>query len=198
MEYHEAVYALNHELETKYNGLHRHCLRVARYSLMIAQALAVDEIQQRSLYDGAIIHDIGKIMIPENILNKPGKLSETEFRLVKKHTTAGYIIAKKTGVLESLLPSILYHHERIDGKGYPAGLCDAEIPLNAKIIAIADSFDAMTCNRPYRKAMPLDAAISELIANSGSQFDSNLVEMFLNSPNFGILDEQLGSVANEA
>ncbi|MBZ4666650.1 HD-GYP domain-containing protein [Mahella sp.] len=160
-------------------GLYEHSKRVAEYALMLADKIGLDESQRQMIYESAMLHDIGKSEIPDHILNKPGRLTPEEYDVIKEHTIAGYNAIKDINELKSLGPAILHHHERIDGQGYPCGLHGDDIPLAARILAIADSFDAMTSYRPYRKAMTIQEAADELRANSGSQFDGRLVDCFL-------------------
>lgn len=125
------------------------------------------------------LHDIGKITIDEAILNKPGKLTDEEWSIIKRHPEIGYRIISTSPEYQEIAYDILSHHERYDGKGYPQGLKGDEIPLRARIVAIADAYDAMTSNRPYRKALTKDEAIHEIMKASGTQFDPALVEIFL-------------------
>lgn len=179
-----AISALYDLINTKQPNLHEHCKRVAEYALMLADKAGLDESQRQILYDSAMLHDIGKAKVPGYILNKPGKLTPEEYDVIKEHTVAGYNIIKEIKELKPLCPAILHHHERIDGQGYPCGLQGDDIPLPARILAIADSFDAMTSYRPYKNALTIQEAGDELRANSGSQFDGRLVECFLSLPIF--------------
>jgi HD-GYP domain-containing protein (c-di-GMP phosphodiesterase class II) len=135
------------------------------------------ELDELSLL--ATLHDIGKICIAENILLKPAKLSSEEWELVKKHPEIGYRIASSSPELATVAEAILHHHERWDGKGYLKGLKGEEIPLLSRIIAIVDSFDAMTNDRPYRKSFSIEEALVEIEMCSGTQFDPKLVESFI-------------------
>ncbi len=122
------------------------------------------------IYVAGILHDVGKIGVPDRVLLKAGTLSDEEFDIIKQHPEIGYRIVEQLGKLHFTLPGVLYHHERWDGRGYPQGLAGDDIPLMARIIAVADSFDAMTSSRPYRNAMPLSQAcdiIHDAAANSG-------------------------------
>ena len=125
------------------------------------------------------LHDIGKIAIDDSILNKPGKLDDKEWEAIKKHPEIGYRILSATPEYSEIAQDILSHHERYDGKGYPRGLVGEEIPIRARIISIADAFDAMISDRPYRKAMTTYEAIEEIKRNSGSQFDPEISKIFL-------------------
>lgn len=126
-----------------------------------------------------MLHDIGKIGINESILNKPGKLSEEEYEMVKLHPKMGADIIKGIKFLEPVVPIIYHHQERYDGKGYPDGIKGEQIPIGARIIAVLDTYDAMTTDRPYRKALSREAAIAEVKRCSGTQFDPQVVEVFL-------------------
>lgn len=141
--------------------------------------LASKEIEK--IYLAARLHDIGKIGINTTILNKPQKLSAEEFAHIKDHPIIGAEIIKKVNTMADLVPLILHHHERYDGKGYPAGLKDDQIPLGSRIIALADSLDAMTSHRPYKNPYPFSKALNEIVANSGSQFDPQVVNVFLSA-----------------
>ncbi len=151
-----------------------HSVRVAEYSEKIARELKLNEYDIELLINLANLHDLGKIQIDLSILNKPGKFNQEDWEEVKKHPVVGYDIVKEITFLKSEAKSILYHHERIDGSGYPYGVKGEEIPLFAKILAVADSYDAMTTSRPYRNARSNSEAIIELKNNSGTQFDINV------------------------
>ena len=127
----------------------------------------------------AILHDIGKIMVSQEILNKPGRLTMDEYEIIKQHPETGYQILKSVDEYASLALDVLYHHERIDGKGYPEGLKGEEIPLVARIIAVADAYEAMTATRPYHVPKTKVEAIEELLKCSGSQFDAEIVRVFV-------------------
>ena len=159
-----------------------HTKRVVDYSLAIARELGLPEEYYVRLELAAALHDIGKLGVRDDVLLKNGPLTAEEFAQMKKHPTYGEEILKHIKHLEDVIPGIKYHHERCDGKGYPYGLKGEEIDITARIIAVADSFDAMTTNRPYRSALSLDVAINELIRFSGTQFDTAVVEAFLSTP----------------
>jgi HD-GYP domain-containing protein (c-di-GMP phosphodiesterase class II) len=156
-----------------------HSERVNELSLKIGKALELNPDQMQLLNFTSILHDIGKIGIPEDILKKPEKLSDKEYALIKEHTIKGYKILLPIKQLNGCLDSILYHHERIDGKGYPQGLSGDQIPLFARIIAVADTFDAMTSHRAYRKAKKMDEVIQELKDVSGKQLDADITRVFI-------------------
>ena len=156
-----------------------HARRLIRYSFLIGQSLKLKDKQLNELELLSTLHDIGKIGISDLILNKPGKLSEEEWVEMKKHPEIGYRIAMSTSELAPIAEYILYHHERWDGTGYPQGLKGEEIPLLSRIIAVADAYDAMMEDRPYRKALTKEEACQELCRNAGTQFDPYIVEVFL-------------------
>lgn len=166
-------------LEARDAYTHGHSQRVGLYSCWIAEELGYDQEQMQVLYHGGVLHDIGKIAVREEVLNKPGRLTAEEYEHIKIHPTVGYNILKQIGDLEPLLPIVLSHHERIDGKGYPQCTPGEDIPLNARIAAIADTFDALTSNRPYRDGMPLEKAIAILESVKGTQLDADLVDIFI-------------------
>ena len=156
-----------------------HTKRVTEFSLAIAEYLNLTEEEKFTLKLSAILHDIGKIGIEDKILRKQARLSEEEFEIMKKHPVFGAEILKHIEQLKEVLKGTLYHHERYDGKGYPEGLKDGDIPLIARIIAVADTFDAMTSDRPYRKALPDEVALEEIIRQKNTQFDPEIVEAFV-------------------
>ncbi len=157
--------------------LKRHSLNVCYFSLKTAQYAGYDLNRIKVLAVGALIHDIGKSCIDEKILNKPGKLTENEFEIVKQHTVMGAKMIEQIDNSNIYLPIILYHHERWDGNGYE-GLSGKEIPDLASIVSITDAFDAMTSPRPYQSPKTLTAALKELKMNKGIQFNPDLVDAF--------------------
>lgn len=156
-----------------------HSERVAGYALIIGKAIGLSDKDLKHLRIAALLHDIGRMEIPDNILNKKGKLTEEEYNVIKKHPDQGVEIIKSLPNLGSIIEDVRHHHERYDGKGYPAGISKQEMPLGARIIAVADAFDAMQSERPYRRAMHVVEAAKELKEGSGSQFDPELVGAFL-------------------
>jgi two-component system response regulator RpfG len=158
-----------------------HVLRMARFSRLIAEGMGLDENRCSLIEMAAPMHDIGKIGIPDNILLKPGKLSHEEFSIMKTHSTIGYHILKSShSKYISLGADIaLSHHERYDGGGYPNGLKDKSIPLDARIVAVADVYDALTTERPYKKAWSNQEALEYIYSNKGSHFDPVCVEAFM-------------------
>ena len=175
----ESLRAIIASLEEKDSYTHGHSIRVAEYSVMIAEELGFSESQVREVELSALFHDIGKIGIPDSILMKPARLTPAEFEIMKSHPVRSAQIMEKISALHNLIPGIRHHHERFDGLGYPDGLQGNEIPLYARIILIADTYDAMTSTRPYRLALDKEVAIAELRHCSGSQFDTPLVDAFI-------------------
>jgi HD-GYP domain-containing protein (c-di-GMP phosphodiesterase class II) len=178
--YFETVRALANAIEAKDSYTGGHCERVTEYSLLIAKAMKLSEASINDLKFGSILHDIGKIGIPESILNMEGSYSEQEYKLMKKHPEIGNIILKELHFLDGCRRIVYEHHERIDGKGYPNSLKGDQISLLSKIVCVADAYDAMTSIRPYRKkVMTVDEAVNELLANRGTQFDEQVVDVFI-------------------
>ncbi len=156
-----------------------HSDRVMNYSVAIGKKLNMNDESIEHLRLAALLHDIGKIGISDEVLLKPGKLTDEEYTIIKKHPQIAVNILKSVDAFNILLPSILHHHERYDGKGYPQNISAEDIPLNARIISIADTFDAMTSNRPYRKALSFDKAIHEIESNKDKQFDPYIASVFI-------------------
>jgi len=155
-----------------------HNYRVSIYAVRLAEAAGLDADAIRSLVAGAFLHDVGKIGISDNILLKPGKLSEAEFEVMKTHVTLGVDILAKSNWLKSARDVVEFHHEKFDGKGYMLGLKGEDIPVNARVFAIVDVFDALTSKRPYKQAMPYEDAMAILRRDSGSHFDPRLIGVF--------------------
>jgi HD-GYP domain-containing protein (c-di-GMP phosphodiesterase class II) len=156
-----------------------HSRRVAMLSLIIARQLHVNGDRLINLERAAILHDVGKVAIADAILSKPGPLTETEWQEMRKHPAVGYGMVKDVPFLGAAAEVILCHHEHFDGTGYPYGFRGEEIPLGARVFAVVDAYDAITSDRPYRKAMPHQYALEEIRRNAGSQFDPQIVEAFL-------------------
>lgn len=165
-----------------------HSLRVAKYTKMLALKLGEDEETAARYYNIALLHDIGKIGIPDEILNKPGKLTESEYETVKEHAYRGYEILKKVKKQTFLAEGARHHHERFDGTGYPENLKGDKIPWVARIISVADAFDAMSSTRPYRKRLPMEKIVEEIKKCSGSQFDPVVAKAFLDLYEEGAFD----------
>ena len=156
-----------------------HSVRVAQYAVKLAESLGMDPIETEKLKFEALLHDIGKIGIPDAVLNKPSKLTDTEFSIIKSHTVIGSDILKNLAALPDARNVARHHHERYDGKGYPDGIKMEEIPYEARIICIADSYDAMSSDRIYRKALPREVVRDELVKGRGTQFDPEMLDVFL-------------------
>jgi putative nucleotidyltransferase with HDIG domain len=159
-----------------------HSERVAALSKMLALQFGLDDAQAERIYMAGILHDVGKIGVPEAVLKKPGRLTVEEFEQMKKHPAIGAKILQDVKQIQDIIPGVLHHHERFDGRGYPDGLSGHNIPLMGRIICLADCFDAMTSTRTYRKAMPLEVTLADIRRCSGTQFDPALTEAFLSIP----------------
>lgn len=166
-------------LDAKDSYTFGHSMRVAYFSLVTGTEAQLSKEEMYELELSAIFHDIGKIGTPDAVLNKPSRLSEEEFQIMKQHPENSWEILKEYPQFEKVAANARFHHERYDGKGYPLGLKGDDIPVAARIILIADTFDAMTSTRPYRKGLPYEVAFEELIQFSGTQFDPNLVKLFI-------------------
>ncbi len=171
--------ALVNALDAKSPWTKGHSENVAKYAEQIAMELGLEENISKHLRLGGLLHDIGKIGTYDYLLNKPERLTKEEYNIVKKHPLLGANMVEGIKQLENIIPIIKYHHERIDGLGYPEGLEGEMIPLCAKIVHVADSFDSMTADRPYRASPGIDYAVSELKKYSGTQFDNQITEAFL-------------------
>ncbi len=187
----DMIRALINSLEAKDVYTRGHSDRVTEYAMVLGQKLGFDKDELTRLYYGAILHDIGKIGINEEILNNPFSLCRDEFDCMKKHPEIGANIVSSVDSLKSIAPSILYHHERYDGSGYPAGLKGEDIPLHARIISISDALDAMSSKRSYRDSLTEETAIHELITGAGTQFDPELVKIFVDALGIQLNDDEL-------
>jgi ribonuclease P protein subunit RPR2 len=156
-----------------------HIQRVHALGLLLAEVIIPEQTGDAQLSCGFLLHDVGKLAVPDAVLNKPAELNEAEWVLMRRHPTEGARILSPVPFLDRALDVVRHHHERWDGTGYPAGLRGEEIPLWARIFAVVDAVDAITSERPYRAARPLSAALEELAAGSGTQFDPDCVEAFL-------------------
>lgn len=159
-----------------------HCCRVGRGARQLAKAAGLNEFEQAVLEYSGLFHDVGKVGIPDNILLKPGRLDREEIEVMKAHPIKSAAIIDPlthNAFFRFMLPGIRYHHEKTDGTGYPFGLVGERIPLSARVVAVVDTYDAMTNVRPYRKPLPKDKVIQELKDFSGRQFDAQLVKVFL-------------------
>jgi len=175
----EIVTSLSSALDARDHYTNGHSERAIEYTREIACDLSMPQGEQEELVYLCLLHDIGKIGIPDHILNKPGKLTPEEFEIMKRHAEIGEKIISPLEALKKLKPLIRHHQEFYNGTGYPDGLHGEAIPLACRILAVVDTFDAMTTDRPYRKALPVEAAIAELHRCSGSQFDPKIVDVFI-------------------
>jgi putative nucleotidyltransferase with HDIG domain len=177
--YFQIMGSLVNALEAKDTYTEGHSERVSKYALLMADRLNWNEQEKEKLQKAALLHDLGKIGIPDSILHKQGKLTDEEFEVIRTHEVIGVKILRPLKELEQILPWILHHHERWDGLGYPQGLRGDAIPLGAQIISLSDVFDALTTGRDYKKAFPVEEARQELIRSKGTMFNPALVDIFL-------------------
>jgi putative nucleotidyltransferase with HDIG domain len=180
--YRDTLEALVTSLDAREHETQAHSQRVREYTLTLARKIGLKEEDLVPVGRGALLHDVGKIGVPDSILLKPGKLTSEEWVEMKKHPAIGFEILRSIKFLESAAEIVLSHQERWDGKGYPNGLEGPDIPLGARIFAVVDTLDAMTSDRPYRKALSYQAALDEIRRCSGTQFDPRVVEAFLGMP----------------
>jgi HD-GYP domain-containing protein (c-di-GMP phosphodiesterase class II) len=172
-----------------------HCRRVARNARLLARAAGLNEYEQRVIEYSSIFHDLGKIAIPDSVLLKPGRLSAEEQAIIRIHPIKSAEILQPLSLVpffRDVMPGVRHHHERLDGKGYPDRIAGDDIPVSARVILIADTFDAMTTTRPYRRGLPNDIAYRELRQFAGRQFDEQLVKTFCESHRtWGEVDEEI-------
>jgi putative nucleotidyltransferase with HDIG domain len=180
--YDQSLHALSSALDSRDNETHGHSFRVTSYALRLGQSLGIEGVQLGLLGRGALLHDVGKIGVPDAILLKPGKLTEEEWVIMRKHVHTGYQMLSHIEFLQLSLDVVKYHHESWDGSGYPNGLRGEEIPLFARIFALCDTYDAITSDRPYRKRRTYAEARAEIIRCSGTQFSQEVVDAFLQIP----------------
>ncbi|HMN08839.1 MAG TPA: response regulator [Gemmatimonadaceae bacterium] len=195
-----SIQSLAEALEVKDPYTHGHSLRVAKYSSVIARSLGLDAEVVRQVEVGGKVHDIGKIGVRESVLNKAGPLTDEEYRHIMTHPVVGWrILSPLLDEMPMALNIVRSHHERFDGRGIPDGLAGLDIPIEARIAAVADTFDAMTSERPYRPGVPLHATTAELRRCAGAQFDPDVVDAFLTALSSGAIDTsaigELGTVA---
>jgi putative nucleotidyltransferase with HDIG domain len=171
-----------------------HSERVAHYAGAIAAEMGLEEELADTVRKAGYVHDIGKICLPEWILNKPGPLSNDERKLVMKHPEMGAKILTGRRGMDSVVPAVLHHHERWDGDGYPSGLAAEDIPLEARIVFVSDAFDAMTSNRPYGRVLSIEEAVVELRRCAGSDFDPNVVDALMRARGVGNFDDTKDSI----
>ncbi len=173
------ICAFNQLLDLKDLNTGVHSTRLAEWGMRVGQELGLEEAALQNLEIAALLHDIGKVGIPDSILRKPGKLDAEEYALMKKHPEYGWAVLRLLPGFERAALDILHHHESFNGSGYPAGLKDSEIPIVSRIVCVIDAFDAMVSSRPYRQGLPYEEAVRRLTEASGSQFDPVVVKCFL-------------------
>ncbi len=175
----QTVKALSEAVDAKDRYTSGHSIRVAKYARMIAAKMGKTQKEQEEIYRAGLLHDVGKIRIPEEIINKPGKLTDEEYNTIKIHTVTGYHILRGISGSDFIATAAKYHHERYDGKGYPNGLKGENIPEVARILGVADSYDAMSSNRSYRQALPQEIVRAEILKCKGTQFDPVIADVML-------------------
>ena len=180
----QSMNTLSNAVDAKDYYTNGHSIRVAEYSRLLAQRLGLSKDRQEEIYYAGLLHDIGKIRVPDSIIKKEGKLTDEEYEYIKLHPVSGYHILKEISASSDIAIGAKYHHERYDGKGYPNGLEGENIPEIARILGVADAYDAMSSNRCYRKALPQDVVRAEIVKGRGTQFDPNIADIMLD-----IIDE---------
>ncbi len=166
-----------------------HIERVTRYAVATGRVLEIGDQMLRHLWVAGLLHDLGKVAIPDQILGKPGRLTAEEYGIIQQHPSIGAAILERSPFLRPALPGVLHHHERWDGAGYPCGLRGEEISLEGRILAVADTYDAIVTTRPYRDRQPPDVAVREILRCAGSQFDPAVVSAFLRAQEEGFPEE---------
>ncbi len=184
-EHFETISSISEAIEARDTYTRTHGDRLIDYGIIVAKELGLSANEIKNIRYSAAMHDVGKIGIKDSILNKQGKLTDEEYEEIKKHPEIGYNMLKKIKFLSRVANDVLHHQERYDGKGYPSGLSGEDIPIVSRIISVVDTFDAMTTDRPYRKALPVETALEEIKKNSGTQFDPKVVEAFLKAVKLG-------------
>ena len=175
----QMVKALANTIDAKDSYTNGHSTRVAEYSVMLAKHMGYAGEKLEHLYYAAVLHDIGKIGVPREIINKPSRLTDEEYAMIKSHPVTGSNILKEVTEIPDIAIGAKYHHERYDGKGYPDGLSDTDIPELARIIGVADAYDAMTSKRSYRDVLAQDIVREEILKGKGTQFDPEIAEVML-------------------
>ena len=189
--YMESIETLRYTVEAKDPYTKGHSDRVAEYSVLIGKSLNLSEEELKNLKIGGLFHDIGKIGVPDSILLKESRLDDEEYSQIKNHPLIGVHILSNATIFQDIIPIVKHHHERFDGKGYPSQLSGKDIPYLARIVSIADSFDAMTSKRSYRNALPLEVVKNEFLKNIGTQFDPEIGMVFLD-----LLDHHYDEILN--
>jgi len=187
----ETLLGLVSALDLREHNTSLHSQRVREYTELIAGRFGVDEKTRRVIGMGALLHDVGKIAVPDGILLKPDNLTDAEWQEMRKHPEAGYQIVKQIGFLKDAAEIVHAHHERYDGKGYPRGLKGDEIPLGARLFMVADVYDALTSQRPYRSPMTCEEATAEIVGEDGGHFDPSVLAAFM-----AIAPEELRQIAD--
>lgn len=182
------IYALAAAIDAKDHYTFGHSQRVAEYSSILSREMGMDQSHQEIIREAALLHDIGKIGVPEEVLNKKGRLDDEEFEVIKKHVEICIEIIKHISSQNHIIPAVLGHHERWDGKGYPRGLAGEAIPIGARCLAVCDAFDAMVTDRPYSKGISVSLALAEIGRNIGTQFDPQIAALFIRLVNEGVID----------
>ena len=177
----DALISLAGAVEARDGYTGAHLERVTRYSQAVGMELQLDRDQQRTLWIGSLLHDIGKISIPDRILNKPSALSAEELRVMREHPRLGAAILEQSSFLSTAVPAVLHHHDHYDGSGYPYGLRGGEIPIEARVLAVTDAYDAIITDRAYRARRSEEVAIGELQRCRGTQFDPQVVDAFVDA-----------------
>ena len=185
----QIIHAFAKSIDIKDKYTNGHSMRVAQYARMIAKKAGFPDKAAEAVYNIGLLHDIGKITVPDEILNKAGRLDDDEFSVIKKHTSNGGEILKEIAIAPELAIGAQYHHERMDGRGYPLGKGGDEIPEIAQIIAVADTFDAMYSTRPYRKRMSIEKVTAELERCAGTQLSAEYVNVMLQLIREGAIPE---------
>jgi HD-GYP domain-containing protein (c-di-GMP phosphodiesterase class II) len=179
--------ALAHAIESRDPATRGHGVRVTALAEAIAVRLGWDEVRLEALRLGARLHDVGKVAISTRVLTKPGPLDELEVRVVRTHPLVGARLVGAVGNVRAALPYVLYHHERWEGGGYPTGRAGEDIPVEARVLAVADAYDAMTSTRPYRLAVSAERALEEVDRCAGTQFDPEIARLFVDACSAGRL-----------
>ena len=174
------VCAMNQLLDLKDLNTGFHSTRLAEWAMRVGEELGLEEGCLRDVEVAALLHDLGKIGIPDSILHKPARLTEDEYALMKKHPEYSWAVVRLFPGMSRASLYVLHHHENYDGTGYPGGLRAEEIPIGGRIVSVIDAFDAMVSSRPYRKGLPFEEAMRRLIIASGSQFDPTVLNSFVN------------------
>jgi HD-GYP domain-containing protein (c-di-GMP phosphodiesterase class II) len=181
----ESARALASAIDEKDFYTRGHSERVTRFSVEIARIMNLPEDEIENITIGALIHDIGKLAIDDSILKKPAMLTEEEYEIMKTHTTRGYEMLKHIPQLKDIISGLQSHHEQLDGRGYPQGLRGNEIPMIARIIMVADCFDAMTTARPYQEPAPIDYVLKVISSSAGTKYDQRVVEALVQGVKMG-------------